>query len=174
MAKHNKIEILVLDDEKHFTEELFEFFQNSGLVAYEANIVGKARKILSDHKIDLLILDVRLPGINGLDILKDVKIQYPTMEVIVVSAHGDMDTVIKAMRLGAFDYLRKPFRHIDIQIAIERTQKFLQLHRKIIQMEEKNSLISKSLEEKIDRQFIGVSPQILEVLEQAITAANYS
>jgi len=173
MAKHNKIEILVLDDEKHFTEELFEFFQNSGFDAFEANTVGKARKILSDHKIDLLILDVRLPGINGLDILKDVKIQYPTMEVIVVSAHGDMDTVIKAMRLGAFDYLRKPFRHIDIQIAIERTQKFLQLHRKIIQMEEKNSLISKSLEEKIDRQFIGVSSQILEVFEQAITAANY-
>jgi len=176
MTKHNKnkIEILVLDDEKHFTEELFEFFQNLGFEAYEANTVGKARKILSDHKIDLLILDVRLPGINGLDILKDVKIKYPTMEVIVVSAHGDMDTVIKAMRLGAFDYLRKPFRHIDIQIAIERTQKFLQLHRRIIQMEEKNSLISKSLEEKIDRQFIGVSPQILEVFEQAITAANYA
>jgi DNA-binding NtrC family response regulator len=115
MAKHNKIEILVLDDEKHFTEELFEFFQNSGFDAFEANTVGKARKILSDHKIDLLILDVRLPGINGLDILKDVKIQYPTMEVIVVSAHGDMDTVIKAMRLGAFDYLRKPFSLINSQ-----------------------------------------------------------
>ncbi|NQU52918.1 MAG: response regulator, partial [Bacteroidetes bacterium] len=162
MTKQHKIEILILDDEKHFTEELFEFFQNSGFKAYEANTVGKARKILSNHQIDFLILDVRLSGINGLDILKEVKIQYPTMEVIVVSAHGDMDTVIKAMRFGAFDYLRKPFRHIDMQIAIERTQKFLQLHRKIIQMEEKNSLISKSLEEKIDRQFIGVSPQILE------------
>ena len=44
------------------------------------------------------------------------------MEVIIISAHGDMDTVIKAMRLGAFDYLRKPFRFIDMQIALERTQ----------------------------------------------------
>jgi len=77
------------------------------------------------------------------------------------------------MRLGAFDYLRKPFRHIDIQIAIERTKKYLLLQRKITQMEEKNSLISKALEEKIDRQFIGVSPQILDVYEQAITAAKY-
>jgi DNA-binding NtrC family response regulator len=95
------------------------------------------------------------------------------MEVIVVSAHGEMDTVIKALRLGAFDYLRKPFRHIDIQIAIERTQKYLQLQHNLKRAEEKNSLISKSLEEKIDRQFIGVSPQILEVFEQATTAANY-
>jgi DNA-binding NtrC family response regulator len=116
---------------------------------------------------------VRLPGVNGLDILKDVKVQFPDMEVIVVSAHGEMDTVIKALRLGAFDYLRKPFRHIDIQIAIERTQKYLQLQHNLKRAEEKNSLISKSLEEKIDRQFIGVSPQILEVFEQATTAANY-
>jgi DNA-binding NtrC family response regulator len=173
MVKQNKIQILILDDEKQFTEELYEFFQNSGFETFEANTEREARKILSNHDIDLLILDVRLPGVNGLDILKDMKIQYPTMEVVVVSAHGDMDTVIKAMRLGAFDYLRKPFRHIDIQIAIERTQKYLQMQRRLKQMEERNSLISKNLEEKIDRQLIGVSPQIQEVFEQAITASNY-
>jgi DNA-binding NtrC family response regulator len=173
MANQYKIKILILDDEKQFTEELFEFFQNSGFVAFEANTYKDAQKILASQKIDLLILDVRLPGINGLDILKDVKVQFPDMEVIVVSAHGEMDTVIKALRLGAFDYLRKPFRHIDIQIAIERTQKYLQLQHNLKRAEEKNSLISKSLEEKIDRQFIGVSPQILEVFEQATTAANY-
>ena len=114
-----------------------------------------------------------MPNANGLDILEEVKIQYPAIEVIIISAHGDMDTVIKAIRLGAFDYLRKPFRYIDIQIAIERTQKYLQLHRKLKQMEERNSLISKTLEEKIDRQFIGISSQLLEVFEQAVTAANY-
>lgn len=173
MVKQNKIQILILDDEKQFTEELYEFFQNSGFETFEANTEREARKVLSNHDIDLLILDVRLPGVNGLDILKDMKIQYPTMEVVVVSAHGDMDTVIKAMRLGAFDYLRKPFRHIDIQIAIERTQKYLQMQRRLKQMEERNSLISKNLEEKIDRQLIGVSPQIQEVFEQAITASNY-
>lgn len=173
MATQFKIKILILDDEKQFTEELFEFFQNSGFVAFEANTYKDAQKILASQKIDLLILDVRLHGINGLDILQDVKVQFPEMEVIVVSAHGEMDTVIKALRLGAFDYLRKPFRHIDIQIAIERSQKYLQLQHSLKRAEEKNSLISKNLEEKIDRQFIGVSPQILEVFEQATTAANY-
>ena len=173
MAIQDKIRILILDDEKQFTDELIGFFTGSEYVAFEANSAEQGNKILINNEIDLLILDVRLPGIDGLDILKEVKIKYPFMEVIIISAHGDMDTVIKAMRLGAFDYLRKPFRYIDIQIAIERTQKYLQMQRRLKQMEEKNSLISKNLEEKIARQFIGVSSQILEVLEQAVTAANY-
>jgi len=174
MALQEKIKILILDDEKQFTEELSGFFEGSDYESFEANTAAEGKKIMSAHAIDLLILDVRLPGVNGLDILKEVKVQYPTMEVIIISAHGDMDTVIKAMRLGAFDYLRKPFRYIDIQIAIERTNKYLQLHRRLKQMEERNSLISKNLEEKIDRQFIGISPLIREVFDQAITAANYA
>ncbi len=173
MEKKEKVKILILDDEKQFTEELSGFFFDSEFESFEANTASEGKKILASHEIDLLILDVRLPGVNGLDILKEVKVQYPVMEVIIISAHGDMDTVIKAMRLGAFDYLRKPFRFIDIQIALERTQKYLQIQRKLKLMEEKNSLISKTLEEKIDRQFIGVSPQILEVFEQAITASSY-
>ncbi len=173
MAIQDKIKILILDDEKQFTEELSGFFKGSQYESFEANTAAEGKIILNKHDIDLLILDVRLPGVNGLDILKEVKVQYPGMEVIIISAHGDMDTVIKAMRLGAFDYLRKPFRYIDIQIAIERTQKYLQMQRRLKQMEERNSLISKNLEERIDRHFIGVSPQIQEVFEQAITAANY-
>ena len=173
MTKDDRIRILILDDEKQFTEELSGFFLDSEFEPFEANTVSEGKRILRDYKIDLLILDVRLPGTNGLDILKEVKIQYPHMEVIIISAHGDMDTVIKAIRLGAFDYLRKPFRFIDIQIALERTQKYLQMQRKLKHLEEKNSLISKTLEKKIDRQFIGISPQILEVFEQAMIAANY-
>jgi len=173
MVKTEKIKILIVDDEKQFTEELSGFFQDSDYESFEANTADEGRKILKNNDIDLLILDVRLPGANGLDILKEVKIQYPDMEVIIISAHGDMDTVIKAMRLGAFDYMRKPFRYIDIQIAIERTQKYLLMHRKLKQMEERNSLISKKLEAQIDRQFIGVSPQILEVFDQAIIASKY-
>lgn len=169
----NKLNVLVLDDEKRFTEELTEFLQNSGFQTYEANTGAQGLSLLKKQSIDLLILDVRLPGVNGLDILKEVKVKYPNMEVIVVSAHGDMDTVIKAMRLGAIDYLRKPFRHIDIRIAIERTEKFLFLQRKIKQMEEKNSLISKNLEERIERHFIGISPQIKEVLDMAMTASKF-
>ena len=169
----DKIRVLILDDEKHFTEELAEFLDLSGHQVYEANTVADGMTILERNSVDLLILDIRLPGADGLDILKKVKADNPMLEVIIVSGHGDMETVIKAMRLGAFDYLRKPFRHIDIQIAIERTRKFLLLQRRLVIAEERNSLISKALEDKINRKFIGVSPQILAAYEQAHLASQY-
>ncbi|MGA3014245.1 MAG: sigma-54 dependent transcriptional regulator, partial [Bacteroidales bacterium] len=97
----------------------------------------------------------------------------PKLEVIIVSAHGDMESVISALRFGALDYLRKPFRHIDFQIAIERTQKFLDLNKKLQVMEEKNSLISKALVDKIERDFIGESKKIQEVLDLAMTASEF-
>ncbi|MCE1197897.1 MAG: sigma-54 dependent transcriptional regulator [Marinilabiliales bacterium] len=169
----DKIRVLILDDEKHFTEELAEFLELSGHQVSEANTVADGLSVLAKNPIDLLILDIRLPGNNGLDVLKSVKADYPSLEVIIVSGHGDMETVIKAMRLGAFDYLRKPFRHIDIQIAIERTRKFLLLQRRLTIAEERNSLISKALEDKINRKFIGISSKILAVYEQAHLASQY-
>jgi len=173
MTRQEKIEILILDDEKQFTEELHEFLQKSGYESFETNFYPDARQVLEHHEIDLMILDVRLAGMDGLDVLKEVKKDYPSLEVVIISAHGDMDTVIKAMRLGAFDYLRKPFRHIDIQIVIERTKKYLHLQRRLKQVEERNSLISKTLEEKIDRHFIGVSNKIRDIFESAQAAARY-
>jgi DNA-binding NtrC family response regulator len=169
----NKITVLIIDDEKSFTEEIQELLQNKGYTAFAANTARQGLNILKSQGIDLLILDIRLPGVNGLDILKDVKEIYPVLEVIIVSAHGDMESVIRAMRLGALDYLRKPFRHVDFQIAIERTQKFLDLNKKLQVMEEKNSLISKSLGEKIERHFIGESQKIQDILGLAMTASEF-
>jgi len=170
---NTKIRVLIIDDEKSFTEELQEFFTRTGYYCIEANTGQAGLQYLKEQEFDLLVLDVMLPGMNGLDILEEVKVIYPGLEVIVVSGHGDMDTVVQALRLGALDYLRKPFRHTDIQIAIERTQKFLLLQRKLKQMEEQHSLISKSMEDKIDRQFIGKSRIIRETFDKAITAAAY-
>ena len=170
---NSQIKVLVIDDEITFTEEIEEFLQNQGFISFSANTVQKGRSILKNNDIDLLILDVRLKGVSGLDVLKEVKVEYPKLEVIIVSAHGDMETVIKALRYGAIDYLKKPFRNFDIQIAIQKTRKFIDLQRTIKSFEEKNSLISKNLQEKIKRDFIGESYQIKEILEMALTAAKY-
>ena len=143
MKSNSILSVLILDDEVDFTEELKEYFENAGFISYAANTVEKGFEVLSQNNIDLLILDIRLPGTNGLDVLKKVKSQYSSIEVIMVSAHGDMDTVIESIRLGAFDYMRKPLRFIDLQIAIERTQKFLYMQQKLAKIEEKNSLITK-------------------------------
>jgi DNA-binding NtrC family response regulator len=169
----NKITVLIIDDERNFTDEMQEFLGNKGYKTFAANTARQGLNILKCQEIDLLVLDIRLPGANGLEILEDVKELYPRLEVIIVSAHGDMESVIQALRSGALDYLRKPFRHVDFQIALERTQKFLALNRELKVMEERNSLISKSLEEKIERNFIGTSKKIQDVLEMAMTASKF-
>jgi len=154
---NSQIKVLVLDDEINFTEEIEEFLQANGFISFTANNVQKGRSILKSKDIDLLILDVRLKGISGLDVLKEVKTEYPKLEVIIVSAHGDMETVIKALRYGAIDYLKKPFRLIDIQIAIQKTKKFIDLQRTIKNYEETTSLISKTLKKKIKKDLKGKS-----------------
>ncbi len=168
-----RLSVLIIDDERQFTEELEEFFHHRGFDVLSAGTGEEGLRILHERHFDLMILDVRLPGINGLAVLKSMKQLYSSTEVIVVSAHGDMDTVISAMRLGAIDYLRKPFRQLDIQIAIERTHRFLLLQQQLRIAEERNSLISKTLEEKIERQMIGSSPGIQKTIELAMTAASF-
>ena len=79
MVTTDKIKILILDDEQQFTEELSGFFEDD-YITYEANNVGDGRRILKEKDIDLLILDVRLPGISGLDILKELKNNFPILK----------------------------------------------------------------------------------------------
>lgn len=172
MAKM-KLRVLILDDEIDFTEELKEFLQLRDFEVYTANTPGEGFESLRRRPYDLMILDIRLPGMSGLDILVQVRKLYPSMEVIIISGHGDMDSVIQAMRDGAIDYLRKPFRHIDIQLAIERTEKYLKLYRQFKDIQDQHSLISSELERLIDRNFIGESRPIRQVLEVAHTAAKY-
>lgn len=168
-----QIKSLILDDEIDFTNEINDFLKNSGFITFAANNTENAYEILKNNNIDLFFLDVRLPGTNGIEVLKYVKSIYPDLEVIMVSAHGDMDTVIDAIRLGAFDYLRKPMRYIDLQIAIERTHKYLQMQRKLVQAEKKYSLITSDMESKIGRHCIGKSKAIVDIYDLVKTASQY-
>ncbi|HLO91412.1 MAG TPA: sigma-54 dependent transcriptional regulator [Lentimicrobium sp.] len=171
---NKKLSVLILDDETDFTQELQEYLQLRDFEVYTAATPGDGFTSMRRRPYDLLILDVRLPGMSGLDILKQVRKLYPAMEVIIISGHGDIDTVIEALREGAIDYLRKPFRHIDIQLAIERTEKYLRMYHQFKEMENRNSLISLELERMIDRNFIGESHAIKQVLDLASTASRYN
>jgi DNA-binding NtrC family response regulator len=169
-----KLTVLILDDETDFSLELQEYLQLREFEVYTAATPGDGFASLRRRPYDLLILDVKLPGMSGIDILKQVRKLYPAMEVIIISGHGDIDTVIEALREGAIDYLRKPFRHIDIQLAIERTEKYLKMYHQYKELENRNSLISSELERMIDRNFIGESHAIKQVLDLANTAARYN
>lgn len=169
-----KLTVLILDDETDFAQELQEYLQLRDFEVYTAATPGDGFASMRRRPYDLLILDVRLPGMSGIDILKQVRKLYPAMEVIIISGHGDIDTVIEALREGAIDYLRKPFRHLDIQLAIERTEKYLRMYHQFKEMENRNSLISLELERMIDRNFIGESHAIKQVLDLASTASKYN
>ncbi|HLN52253.1 MAG TPA: sigma-54 dependent transcriptional regulator [Lentimicrobium sp.] len=171
---NKKLSVLILDDETDFSQELQEYLQIRDFDVYTAATPGDGFASMRRRPYDLLILDVRLPGMSGIDILKQVRKLYPAMEVIIISGHGDIDTVIESLREGAIDYLRKPFRHIDIQLAIERTEKYLKMYHQFKEMENRNSLISSELERMIDRNFIGESHAIKQVLDLASTAARYN
>lgn len=169
-----KLSVLILDDETDFTDELQEFLQLRDFDVHTASTPGDGFASLRRRPYDLLILDVKLPGMSGIDILKQVRKLYPSMEVIIISGHGDIDTVIEALREGAIDYLRKPFRHIDMQLSIERTEKYLHIYQQFKELESRNSLISSELERLIERNFIGESHAIKQVLDIASTASKYN
>jgi len=167
------LRVVILDDDERITMELQEYLQRQGFWVKTANAMEQGLALIRKEKPDILFLDVMLGKDNGLEFLEKVKKHYPDLEVIMITGHGDMDTVIESMRLGAIDFLKKPFRQMDAKIAISRTSKFIRMQQKLQEYEERNSLISMELENSLEREFIGESRQMREVLENALNVAGY-
>ena len=112
-----------MNAERNSCDEMQEFLQREGFFVFSAFSGSEGTLVLQTRQIDILILDIRLPDANGLELLKEYKSRYPAMDVIVVSGHGNMDSVIESMHMGVLDFLRKPLRQMDLLKAIERSQK---------------------------------------------------
>ena len=100
--------ILVVDDEAGIREVLDEILRDEG---YEVLVAGdglEALKILEEHPIDLVLLDVWLPGKGGIDVLKEIVENYTGIQTVMISGHGSIDLAVKALKLGAFDFVEKP------------------------------------------------------------------
>lgn len=160
-----EISILVLDDEKVFGKEIKEFLDGEGFTVLTAERPSEAFNILSKNRIDILILDLRLPEMDGLQVLAKVKEEYPDIEVIMITGHGDMDAVINAMRLGAVEFFPKPFRLLDMRAAIQRTKRYITLNEQLKEISQTYSLVSKDLIESIGTEIIGNSFGIRQVVD---------
>ncbi|MFU8844073.1 MAG: sigma-54-dependent transcriptional regulator [Bacteroidales bacterium] len=125
----NKPEILILDDEPGFREEIGEFLTQAGYHTHPAGLPSEALAILEKTRVDLALFDVRLPEMDGLTLLHEVKKKYPAMDIVIMTGFGSMDSVIKALRSGATDFLKKPFKFRDVQVILDRILKFRSLHR---------------------------------------------
>lgn len=116
--------VLILDDESGFREEIGDFLVNEGYNVMSAGLPSEAVEILASNKVDIGIFDVRLPEMDGISLLKEVKRKYPYLEIIIMTGFGDMTTVIKAMRSGAADFLNKPFKLNEIKETLTRISKY--------------------------------------------------
>ena len=166
-----KLNILVVDDEIRVLEEIGEFLTSKGYNVYTSDSAAGVFDLLKKSQVDIIILDIKLPKISGLDILEQVKKSWPDIEVIMISGHGDMNTVIEAMRKGATDYFQKPFRLLDINNAILRTYRFIELNNKLKTAESDLELLSSKLLENIGSQLLGESKSMKKLKEKMARVA---
>lgn len=122
---------MLVDDELGYREEVGEYLQECGFEVFCAEDPQQALALLDAHSIDIAILDLSLPLMSGIDLMRMIHSQYQDTGVIMISGHGDMDSVIAALREGALDFFPKPFKLSDIRCAIERTRKFIELQNRL-------------------------------------------
>jgi len=159
------LKILVLDDERVFRDEIKEFLENDDFEVHLAAKPSEAFDILKQTEIDIIILDLKLPEMDGITVLQKVKELYPDVEVIMITGHGDMDAVIQAMRYGAVEFFPKPFRLIDMKAAIQRTKRYISLNFKYKEVEHSYALVSKELRESVGYEIMGTSKAIKQVVD---------
>lgn len=100
--------VLIIDDEDNINNTLSDIISDEGFNCYTARNWLQAMDILHNVEINIVFLDVWLPQVNGIEILKSIKKEYPTIEVIMISGHGTVDTAVQSMKLGAYDFIEKP------------------------------------------------------------------
>lgn len=119
------IKLLIVDDEKDFVE-MFSL-RLSGLEekVFTAFSGQEALDVLSTNAIDVVILDIRMPGMDGIETLARIKASHPLVEVILLTGHGSTETAVQGLKSGAIDYLMKPadFAEIQAKIALARKRK---------------------------------------------------
>ena len=153
----SEINFLLVDDEEEFVTAIVERLRKRGFTV-ECALTGTEalNKIEKNDSIDVVILDIRLPDIDGIDILRNIRKKHPLIEVIIVSGYAAIDSAVESIKLGAFDYLEKPFDINDliskakkaVQKKRERETKILDVKMKpYISEKERNELISEILGE---------------------------
>jgi DNA-binding NtrC family response regulator len=136
--------VLIVDDEKDFVEMFSMRLKGQGETVSTAHSGKEALKVLENSAIDVVILDIRMPGMDGIDTLKQIKKLYPSIEVILLTGHGSAETAVDGMKLGAFDYLMKPADFEDIKIKLENARKRKDEQEERIRQAEQRLLLRRS------------------------------
>jgi DNA-binding NtrC family response regulator len=158
-------EILIVDDESIVRESLCDWLGSSGFSVYSADCGEAALELIKQKKTKIMITDLVMPGMNGIELMKEAKKIVPSMAVVIITAHATIETAITAIREGAYDYVEKPFCPEKVEHIITN----LMEHQALI---EENISLRRKIEDKF--QFGGIiakSPKMLRVIELVKTVA---
>ena len=114
-----KMKLLLVDDETRYLETTQKLIEKKGYEVWTAPSGEKALQTMAAHNIHVVILDVKMPGMDGNETLKQIKELYPLREVIMLTGHATVDSAIDGLKSGAWDYLMKP---ADIEDIIEKAE----------------------------------------------------
>ncbi len=111
---------LVIDDEQNIRETLKDVLEDEGYTVHLAEDGSRAFTVLERCPVDVILLDLWLPEIGGMDVLKAVRERFQEIPVIIISGHGSIDTAVKATKIGAYDFLEKPLSIERVLTVMER------------------------------------------------------
>lgn len=137
----SELDMLVVEDEAFQREMLRDLLTREGHRVTEAESGEKALQLLESSLFDLILLDFRMPGMNGLELLRQIKRINPEIEVVIMTAYGTIETAVEAMKAGARDYLTKPIDFEELCILIERVAE----HRTLVR---ENRMLRRELKAK--------------------------
>ncbi len=152
--------LLVIDDDRATLHLMQQTFRDTGVTVETARTAGDGLDIITAQHPDLVLLDVMLPDISGIDVFQNIKRLDPRLPVIFITAGGTSDTAIEAVKGGAYDYLLKP---LDLARVRELVQQALEMRRRMNTPVKLPGAPFDQQEGDIDDHMIGRSPQIMEV-----------
>ncbi len=153
---------IIVDDEINIQEILSILLKDFGFHVDRASNKNEAEKLISQNYYDLALLDLRLPDGSGIEILKKLKEKNPKTEAVIITAFASSDTAVEAIKLGAYDYISKPFELNELRLIIRNVKNKLELEKKLA--EQKDSKFEG---------LIGKSPAIQLVKETIEKVASY-
>ena len=112
-------QLLLVDDEVIFANNMARLLNNRGYQTTVVNSGQSALERLTERRFDVIVLDLKMPGLDGIATLRGIKDCHPTTEVLILTGHGAVDSALEAIKLGAYDYLAKPCEIEDLVAKIE-------------------------------------------------------
>lgn len=160
-----KYTILAIDDEKDMLKTLQNILKKQyNLLTTKS--AKEALKIIQEQNIDLVLLDIRMPEMDGVEVLKQIRATFPNLETVMVTASKDVATAVEAMKLGAFDYIAKPFEVKELLTVIEKALEKRSLVRENLYLKEALAQASSYCE------LLGKTPQMKKIFETIDTVCQ--